>query len=121
MINITSGDTEQPAAQPVEINITSVEGATAHRSDFSLITASVGAVLVVTGTVDTPDKVFSLPLKWRGDWLLFAATVTNGAFETRIKFQESGVAVLDDECVNKDLPYKMFSVRPVQVDVVATV
>lgn len=119
MISIATGGAEFPAPIPIVIN--DMSGDRAHKSDFSLVTVDVGAVLTVTGTVDIPDRVFSLPLKWRGAWVLFAATVANGVFEVRLKFDESGVAVLDEDCVNKDLPYPVFSVPTVQVDVLTVV
>ena len=119
MIYIT---TAEPQLQPpTEIVITAVTGDVQHKSGYSLITVNAGAVVTVSGTVSTPDRTFSLPLKWRGGWLLFSATVVDGAFEARLRFPESGVAILDDDCVNKDLPVRMFSTRTVQVDVVTVV
>ena len=119
MIYIT---TAEPQLQPpVEITITAVTGDVRHKSDYSLITVNAGDIITVSGTVATPDRVFSLPLKWRGDWLLFSASVVDGTFEARLRFPESGVAILDNDCVNKDLPVMMFSTRTVQVDVVTVI
>ena len=109
----------QTKAPLIPIVIDAVEGAESHTDDFSMVTVMAGNVVTVSGALAIPDRVFNMPVKWKGDWRLFQAVVVGGRFSVQVWFTESGVAVYDDECANKDLMEPVFSTSRVQFDVLA--
>ena len=121
MIIVLQGEiTEITQPERIPINISSVTGAIQHTSNYSLITIGVNQKLTVTGTVNIPDRAFNVPIKWKGDYRIFRVEVVSGVFAFDIWFEDSGVGLVDDSCVNKDLPIPMFSLpNTIQFDVVA--
>ena len=109
----------QTKAPLIPIVIDAVEGAESHTDDFSMVTVMAGNVVTVSGVLAIPDRAFNMPVKWKGDWRLFQAVIVGGRFSVQVWFTESGVAVYDDECANKDLQEPVFSTSRVQFDVLA--
>ena len=109
----------QSRAPLIPITIDRIERAESHADDFSMVTVMAGNVVTVSGALAIPDRVFNMPVKWKGDLRLFQATVVGGRFTVQVWFTESGVAVYDDECANKDLQEPVFSTPRVQFDVLA--
>ena len=103
----------------IPITIDRIEGAESQADDLSMVTVMTGNTVTVSGVLAIPDRVFNMPVKWKGDWRLFQATVVSGRFTVQVWFTESGVAVYDDECANKDLQEPVFSTPRVQFDVLA--
>lgn len=119
-MRITVNSGEVVHFDPILINISNVSGDIAHTSNYSLVTLAVGQKVHVVGSLDTPDRSFNLPIRWKGDFRLFRVDVVNKEFNFDIWFDDSGVGILDDYCVNKDLPYTMFKLNNnIQFDVVA--
>ena len=121
MITVLQGEVfEIVQSDLIPIVISTITGAIQHTSNYSLITIGVNQRLTVTGTINIPDKAFNVPIKWKGDYRLFRVNVISGTFTFDIWFDDSGVGLLDDSCVNKDLPIPMFSLpNTIQFDVVA--
>ena len=109
----------QSRAPLIPITIDRIEGAESQADDLSMVTVMTGNTVMVSGVLEIPDRVFNMPVKWKGDWRLFQATVLGGRFTVQVWFTESGVAVYDDECANKDLQEPVFSTSRVQFDVLA--
>ena len=109
----------QSRAPLIPITIDRIEGAESQADDLSMVTVMAGNVVTVSGVQAIPDRVFNMPVKWKGDWRLFQAAVVSGRFTVQVWFTESGVAVYDDECANKDLMEPVFSTSRVQFDVLA--
>ena len=109
----------QSRAPLIPITIDRIEGAESHADDLSMVTVMTGNTVTVSGVLAIPDQIFNMPVKWKGDWRLFQATVVSGRFTVQVWFTESGVAVYDDECANKDLQEPVFSTPRVQFDVLA--
>ena len=112
------GVTEYVMPTPAEIVITGITGDVRHSSDFTRITCNELSNVIVTGTVNIPDKSFAMPLRRDdGRLILFPVSVVSGEFTATLNFPVSGQFVYDDELTNLDLPTKVFTVNTIKVDV----
>ncbi|UTZ44638.1 hypothetical protein [Vibrio campbellii] len=74
--------------------------------------------IVVSGAVDVQDYAFSMPLRRDdGRLILFPVQVTNGEFKAVLNFPTSGQYSYTDEQANHDLPFPMFTVDHIKIDV----
>lgn len=113
-----AGTAKNQTVPLIPVSINSAIGALAQKTDLSLVTVEEGTALTLTGTVAIPNNTFSLPVKWKGDYLLFRVPVVDGTFSVTLDFPTSGVGILDDECVNMGWPEPMFTVSPIRFEVV---
>ncbi len=84
------------------ITITSIVGSTQHRSDFSLTTCLENTNVTISGTLDIPDNIFTLPVRRNdGRLFLFAVKIVNGKFDAIINFPTSGEFTCTSEEINE--------------------
>jgi hypothetical protein len=111
--------TNEPAdSNPIQINITSVLSATMVNSDFTHITCNELENITVKGTLNIPDRTFSMPIRRDdGRLILFPVNVVNGVFEAVLNFPTSGQYCYSDVEANIDLPPNTFTVAKIKLDV----
>jgi hypothetical protein len=105
-------------SNPIQINVTSVEFATMVNSEFTHITCNELENIVVKGTLNIPDRTFSMPIRRDdGRLILFPVNVANGVFEAVLNFPTSGQYCYSDVEANIDLPPNTFTVSKIKLDV----
>ena len=122
-ISVGGGGWEQkqysvPMPDPIQIVITGITGDVLHSSDFSKATIYEETNVTITGTLAILDQNFAVPIRRNdGRLFIFAAEVVGGAFSFVLNFPTCGTFVYSDSECNKDLPYNMFTVNPINFDV----
>jgi hypothetical protein len=112
----------EPNPDPIEIVITSITGALSVNENKTKVTCNELTNVTITGTLAIPDQLFSLPIRRDdGRLFLFPAQVTAGAFNVVVNFPTTGQFKYSDNECNVDLPYKMFTVNTVNLDVLRVV
>jgi len=110
------------AIEPINIVVSGVSGSLMHASNFSKITCLEMDNLLVSGTLNIPDRTFAMPLRRDdGRLILFPVNVFNGAFEAVLNFPTSGQYRYTDEEANIDLPEGTFTIAPIKIDVLRKV
>jgi len=110
------------AIDPINIVVNGVSGSLIHASNFSKITCLEMNNLVVSGTLNIPDRTFAMPLRRDdGRLILFPVSVVNGAFEAVLNFPTSGQYRYTVEEANIDLPEGTFTIAPIKIDVLRKV
>jgi hypothetical protein len=105
-------------SNPIQINVTSVEFATMVNSEFTHITCNELENITVKGTLNIPDRTFSMPIRRDdGRLILFPVNVVNGVFEAVLNFPISGQYFYSDVEANIDLPPNTFTVAKIKLDV----
>jgi len=103
---------------PTKIEVTNILGADITNSSFTRCTCKELTNITVSGNLNTPDRLFSLPIRRDdGRLFLFPAQVTSGTFEVIINFPTTGQFTYSDKEANVDLPYQMFTVDTIKFDV----
>jgi len=111
-----------PNPDPIEIVITDITGALIVNDDNTKVTCNELTNVTITGTLAIPDQLFSLPIRRDdGRLFLFAAQVTAGAFSVVINFPTTGQFKYSDNECNVDLPYNVFTVNTVKLDVLRVI
>lgn len=119
---IYTGDKNQTQEDLINIKVTSVTNALMHKSDFSIITCYESETFEVSGTLDVPDRLFTLPIKRDdGRLILFPVKIINKEFKALLNFPTSGKYDYTEEEANMDFPTKIFTVQPFRIDVLRKV
>jgi len=112
----------EPKAAAIPITLTGVEGALLNSSDFTHITCYELTDIVISGKLNVPDRLFSMPVQRSdGKLTLFGVNVVNGEFNAVLNFPTSGQYRYTDEEANIDLPEGTFTIAPVKIDVLRKV
>ena len=76
-------------AEVLNINITSIDGAIQTNENFASNIIEQDSVFTVNGELQTPDRIFTLPIKntSTGELLFFTAKVINGTFSVKNKIK----------------------------------
>ncbi len=110
-----------PEVVLIDISVTSIDGAIQTSEDFATTIVTQGNKFTVNGTLEIPDRIFTLPIKntSTGELLFFTASVVGGEFSVNITLNKnSQYQYTNTEC-NLDLEPAMFNVAPMKFNVVA--
>jgi len=112
----------EPNPDPIEIIITSIAGALIVNGENTKVTCNELTNITIAGTLAIPDQLFNLPIRRDdGRLFLFAAQVTAGAFSVVINFPTTGQFKYSDNECNVDLPYNVFTVNTINLDVLRVI
>ena len=111
-----------PNPASIQIIVTGITGDVSHSTDFTRSIMYENTNVVIAGTLAIPDQTFSLPVRRNdGRLFIFLAQVVSGAFSVTVNFATCGAFVYSDDECNIDLPYKMFTVNEMKIDVLRVI